>query len=98
MNTDAISWGDNAAAGQSGCGGLIQDDTANWIKASTAGSIEAEVWVIYRGLTIILEDGLNQVEIDIDSEITMDIIRDGPHEIAPFRNLVQDCCLCVGKV
>ncbi|GFZ00789.1 hypothetical protein Acr_14g0004240 [Actinidia rufa] len=90
MNTDAISWGDIAAAGQSGCGGLIQDDNGNWIKASTAGSIEAEVWAIYRGLTIILEDGLDQVEINIDSETAMEIIRDGPFQ-KPLSRLLPLC-------
>ena len=88
MNTNGCSWGETTVAGQVGCGGFLRHDRADWIKGfycrlPGVSAIEAGLWEIYRGLTIILEDGLkalNQVEMETDSQTAVEIIQEGLHE------------------
>ncbi|XP_028120068.1 uncharacterized protein LOC114317531 [Camellia sinensis] len=55
LNTDGCSKGD---PGQAGYGGLLWDETGTWIwgyydNLGHCSSVEAELWAIYRGLTIL---------------------------------------------
>ncbi|GFY96654.1 hypothetical protein Acr_11g0009600 [Actinidia rufa] len=102
MNTDGCSWGETTVAGQVGCGGFIRHDRADWIKGfycrlPDVSAIEAELWAIYRGLTIILEDGLNQVEMETDFQTAVEIIQEGLHERTSSRNIVQELCLLLRR-
>ncbi|GMP61060.1 hypothetical protein CsSME_00023673 [Camellia sinensis var. sinensis] len=59
LNVDGCSKGD---PGQAGYGGLLQDETGIWIwgfygKLGHCSSLEAELWAIYRGLTILFQKG-----------------------------------------
>ncbi|GMQ00802.1 hypothetical protein CsSME_00047717 [Camellia sinensis var. sinensis] len=73
--------------GQSGFGGLLRD----------------ELWGIYRGLTIIMQKGLTNIDIETDSQTAMELIRDGTVANSPYRALIKDanfllrCCQCTLK-
>lgn len=81
LNTDGCSKGD---PGQAGYRGLLRDETDTWIwgyygNLGHCTCLEAEIWAIYRGLTILFQKGLTNVVIETDSEQAMLQIQQGPH-------------------
>lgn len=92
MNTDGNSRGDPR---QSGYGGLLRDEVGTWIWGfygylGNCSSLEAELWGIYWGLTIILQKGLANIQIETDSQLAMELIRGGAGENSPYRALIED--------
>ena len=74
MNTDGSARGD---PGPAGYGGVFRDELYGYYgKLRDISSLEAEVWGIYKGLAIILEKGLNGIEVEIDSEEAMKLIQE----------------------
>ncbi|XP_028081991.1 uncharacterized protein LOC114283389 [Camellia sinensis] len=53
-------------------------------------SLEAEMWGIYRGLTMVLEKGLHEVIIETDSTLAEEFLNKGPPSNCPFRSIVED--------
>lgn len=79
LNIDGSCKGD---PGQSRYGGLLRDEVGTWLWGcigylGNCISLEAEFWGIYRGLTIIMQKGLTNIEIETDSQIAMRLICDG---------------------
>lgn len=92
LNTNGSSKGD---LGQAGYGGLLRDEAGTWLWGfygylGSCTSLEAELWGIYRGLTIIMQKDLANIQIETDSTQAMELIRDGPTANSPFRALIED--------
>lgn len=92
LNTDRSWYDTNRSAG---FGGLFRDAQGIWQlgyygKMLAASSLEAEIWSIYRGLTIILEKGLTNIQIESDSEIAVILFNEGATTNHPQSNLLND--------
>lgn len=93
LNTDGCSKGN---PGRASFGGVLRDDRGEWImgfygKLPNCASLEAELWGIYRGLKAISDRDLKHVEIETDSKIAMQLVRDGPSRRSRYADLIQDC-------
>jgi len=53
-------------------------------------SLETEIWSIYRGLTIILEEGFLNVQVESDSQTAVILFNDGAPANHPQSNLLND--------
>lgn len=87
LNTDGCARGD---PGEGGFGGVFRDETGVWLygffgKLDSCQSLEAEMWGIYRGLTIVLEKGMQEVIVETDSTSA-----EGPSQNCPFCSIVED--------
>lgn len=92
LNTDGCSKGD---PGQAGYGGLLRDEVGTWLWGyhgylGSCTSLEAELWGLYRGLTIIMQKGLADIELDTDSQEARTLIIDGAASSCPYRALIED--------
>lgn len=57
---------------------------------ASSSNLEAEIWALYRGLTIILQKGMANVKIESDSSVAVQYIRDGPPPDHPQRHIVEE--------
>ncbi|GMP65273.1 hypothetical protein CsSME_00026140 [Camellia sinensis var. sinensis] len=92
LNVDGCSKGD---PGQAGYGGLLRDDTGLWLwgfygKLGHCYSLEAELWAIYRGLTILFQKGTKDVVIESDSELAINQLQNGPCLNSPYKAPIED--------
>ncbi|CAL5371565.1 unnamed protein product [Camellia sinensis] len=92
MNMDGSSKGD---PGDGGFGGLIRDERGIWLcsyfgKLTNCTCIKAEIWALYRGLTIAFEKGYRDLSIEIDSQYAIDMLKGNIEVIFPLRSLVED--------
>ncbi|GMP76765.1 hypothetical protein CsSME_00033307 [Camellia sinensis var. sinensis] len=92
LNVDGCSKGD---PGQAGYGGLLRDEMGLWIwgfygKLGHCLSLEAELWAIYGGLTILFQKGNQGVEIESDSELAINQIQSAPCSNMAYKALVED--------
>ncbi|CAL5336391.1 unnamed protein product [Camellia sinensis] len=92
LNTDGST---RRNGGGGGFGGLFRDETSSWIsgyyeKLEICTSLEAELWAIYKGLTIILQRGMNQVVIETDAEQVVQLLSEELREQCLFRGVVED--------
>jgi len=55
-----------------------------------ASSIETEIWSIYRGLTIILEKGLKNIQIESDSQTAVILFNERANTNHPQSNIIND--------
>ncbi|CAL5424318.1 unnamed protein product [Camellia sinensis] len=99
LNSDGCSKGD---PGQSGYGGLLRDETGAWLWGyhgylGNCTSLEAELWGIYRGLTIIMQKGLANIVIETDSQLAMKFIQEGADRSSPYRALIEDTTFLVRR-
>ncbi|CAL5370879.1 unnamed protein product [Camellia sinensis] len=75
--------------------GIFSDDTGIWLygyfgKLEECTSLEAELWGIYRGLTIILEKGYVDVMIETDSTKAVELMQTKPAVNGALRSVVED--------
>lgn len=92
LNTDGSARGD---PGEGGFGGVFRDETGIWLsgyfgKLDSCSSLEVEMWGLYRGLTIVLEKGLHEVIIEIDSSLAENLLIEGPLQNCSFCSIVED--------
>lgn len=80
LNTDGSSKGDEVGTWVWGYHGYLGNCT----------SLEAELWDIYRGLTIIMQKGLSSIEIETDSQTAMELVRDGAAGNSPYQAIIED--------
>ncbi|KAI8539305.1 hypothetical protein RHMOL_Rhmol09G0171400 [Rhododendron molle] len=78
LNTDGCWYESN---GKARFGGLFRDAKGDWIlrffgKINCGSSIEAGLWGIYKGLQIILEKSLQNVQIELDAMLAVNLIND----------------------
>lgn len=65
--------------GKGGFGGIFRDQKGDWIlgyygKLTCDSSLEAEIWGIYRGLTIILEKGLTNIRTELNQNLLLRLV------------------------
>ncbi|CAL5338693.1 unnamed protein product [Camellia sinensis] len=92
LNTDGCLKGN---PWQAGYGGLLRDEAGTWIwgyygKLGHCSSLEAEIWAIYKGLTILFQKGSRDVQIEFDSEQAINQILHGPTQHSPSKALIED--------
>lgn len=92
LNTDG-SW--YITSQKAGCGGLFRDKDGNWIfgyygKIIWETSLAAELWAIYRGLTIILEKNMQNVVIESDSLMAVNLINEEFEGSHPQSNMIYE--------
>lgn len=78
---------------KAGCGGLFRDNEGEWIlgfygKLIWETSLVAELWAIYRGLTIILEKNMQNVTIESDSLVVVNLINEDFDGCHPQSNMI----------
>lgn len=56
----------------------------------TSSSLETEIWGIYRGLTIILEKGWRNSQIESDSQTAVLLFNEGANMNHPQSNILND--------
>jgi ribonuclease HI len=76
LNTDGASKSQTTNAG---CGGLLRDEDGHWIRgfSKSLGSTTAyvaELWGLLEGLSMARSMGFNKLEVQMDSEIIVNII------------------------
>lgn len=91
LNTD----GCRKAGGEGGFGGLLRDERGAWIcgyygRMQMATSLEAELWAVYKGLTVILQKGLYNVLIETDAAQVVKLMEEEIADNCPFKSLVDD--------
>lgn len=92
LNTDGCARGD---PGKGGFGGVFRDEAGAWIcgffgQLDSCQSLEAEMWGLYRGLTIVLEKGMHEVIVETDSTSAAILLSEGPLKNCSFRSIVED--------
>ncbi|KAL7258907.1 hypothetical protein ACSBR1_004922 [Camellia fascicularis] len=55
-----------------------------------ATSLEAELWAVYRGLTIMLEKGLKDICIETDSVQIVKLIQEASSQHSQHRAMIED--------
>ncbi|GMP31341.1 hypothetical protein CsSME_00005597 [Camellia sinensis var. sinensis] len=91
MNID----GCRRVGGEGGFGGLLRDERGAWVcgfygKMQMGTSLEAELWALYKGLTVLLQKGINNVIIETDAAQVVQLMKDPIASNCPFKNLVED--------
>ncbi|KAL7239716.1 hypothetical protein ACSBR2_005572 [Camellia fascicularis] len=76
-------------------GGLIRDERGAWVcgyygKLQPRTSLEAELWALYKELTIILQQGLNDVIIETNATQVVQLMEEEIGDKCPFKNIVED--------
>ncbi|CAL5386690.1 unnamed protein product [Camellia sinensis] len=97
LNSDGCSKGN---PGPAGYGGLFKDERGAWVhgyhgRLEEATSLEAELWGVYRGLTIILEKGMRDIVIETDSIQMVKLLHEDSSPTFQHRALLEDsksCC------
>lgn len=92
LNTDGCYYESN---NKSGFGGVFRDSSGSWIlgfygKGDCSGCLEAEIWAIYRGLTIILKKGMINVKVESDSSIVVQYLQRGPPSDHPQSHIMEE--------
>ncbi|XP_028080539.1 uncharacterized protein LOC114282098 [Camellia sinensis] len=91
LNTD----GSKKIGGDGGFGGLIRDEHGAWVcgyyeRLQPGTSLEAELWALYKGLTVILQKGMDNVTIELDTMQVVQLMNEETRDNCPFKNLVED--------
>ncbi|GMP89161.1 hypothetical protein CsSME_00040847 [Camellia sinensis var. sinensis] len=103
LNSDGCSKGN---PGPAGYGGLFRDERGAWVhgyhgRLEEATSLEAELWGVYRGLTIILEKGMRDIVIETDSVQMVKLLHEDSSPTFQHRALLEDSkfllqrCKCI---
>lgn len=92
LNIDESTRGD---PGEGGFGGVFRDETGIWLsgyfrKLDSCSSLEAKMWGLYRGLTIVLEKGLHEVIIETDLSLTENLLTERPLQNYSFCSIIED--------
>lgn len=92
LNTDGCWY---ESIGKAGFGGIFRNERGEWElgnfgRMMASSSLETELWSIYRGLTIILERGLYDVQIESDSQTAVILFNEGANTTHPHSNIIND--------
>lgn len=79
LNNDGCCYESNR---HEGLGGIFRNEEGRWSvqyygKFTCINSLEAELWAIYRGVTIILKKGMSQVKIESNSLQAVQLVHKG---------------------
>ncbi|CAL5390468.1 unnamed protein product [Camellia sinensis] len=92
LNTDGNT---RKHGGGGGFGGLFRVESGAWIsgyygRLEICTCLETKLWAVYKGLTIILQRGFNEVIIETDAEQVMKLLSEDLGEKCPYRDIVED--------
>ncbi|CAL5416069.1 unnamed protein product [Camellia sinensis] len=92
LNTDGST---HRLGGGGKFGGVFRNETGSWIsgyygKLEICTSLEVELWAVYKGLTIILQRGFNQVILETDAEQVVQLLSEDLGERCHFWGIVKD--------
>ena len=96
LNSDGASCGN---PGKVGGGGLIRDCNGLWIKGYArsiryAISITTEFWALRDGLKLALNEGIQQLIVELDAKVVVDLIKSNSATNKSHAPLLYDCrCL-----
>ncbi|KAL7234481.1 hypothetical protein ACSBR1_017981 [Camellia fascicularis] len=82
-------------SGIGGFKGLFRNEKGAWIsgyygRLEKSTSLKAELWAVYKGLTILLQREFTKVIVETDAEQVVQLLKKGPGDNFPFRELVED--------
>nr|POE86012.1 putative ribonuclease h protein [Quercus suber] len=77
LNTDGASYGN---PGKAGGGGIIRNSHGHWIKGYSRSlgyttSIIAEWWALRDGLTLAIQLGCQQLEVELDAKVIVELLK-----------------------
>ncbi|XP_028127267.1 uncharacterized protein LOC114323788 [Camellia sinensis] len=78
-----------------GFGRVFRDKRGNWIcgyygKMDSGTSLETELWALYKGLTVLLQQGMHGVIIEFDAQQVVQLIGEDTPDKFPFKGLLED--------
>ena len=93
LNTDEASCGN---PGKVGGGGVIRDCHGIWVKGflrsiGHTASVMAEWWALRDGLTLIIQLGINQLEVELDAKVTVEMLNGADCPNRSYAPLLCDC-------
>jgi len=93
LNTDGASRGN---PGLASAGGVLRDEEGAWrggfaLNIGVCSAPLAELWGVYYGLYIAWERRVTRLEIEVDSEIVVGLLKTGINEVHPLSFLVRLC-------
>lgn len=66
-------------------------------------NLEAEFWVVYKGLTMIFQKGFNKMIMETDAQEVIKQLKEGPSEKHSYKGRVEDTriifnrCQCIAQ-
>jgi len=88
--------------GQEG-GGVIRGSAGNWIKGfaryiGSTTSIIAEFWALRDGLKLVIQLGVQNLEVELDVKVIVDLINSRNSSNAAYSSLLFDCRLLLDRI
>ena len=93
LNTDEASCGN---PGKVGGGGVIRDCHGIWVKGflrsiGHTANVMAEWWALRDGLTLVIQLGINQLEVELDAKVTVEMLNGADCPNRSYAPLLCDC-------
>ncbi|KAL7169819.1 hypothetical protein ACSBR2_034787 [Camellia fascicularis] len=78
-----------------GFGGVFRDERDSWIcgyygKMDSGTSLETELWALYKGLTVLLQQGMHGVIIESNAQQVVQLMGEDTPDKFPFKGLLED--------
>ncbi|CAL5420863.1 unnamed protein product [Camellia sinensis] len=88
--------GSRRLADGGGFGGIFRDETGSWVcgcygKMDSGTSLETELWALYKGLTVILQEGMHGVVIETDAQQVVQLMEVDVADKFPFKRVAGRC-------
>jgi ribonuclease HI len=98
LNTDGAHKGNHVA----GCGGVIRGSHGEWLGGFAKGvgdcsAFVAELWGVYEGLRQVYKMGFRKVEVEVDSETVVQVIKSGCSKSPKGSSLIKRICQLLAK-
>ncbi|XP_028052246.1 uncharacterized protein LOC114256764 [Camellia sinensis] len=74
------------------------------VRIDSCTSLETELWEVYKGLTIILQKGFNNVIVGTDAQEVVKLLEEGLGDKHPYKGLTEDAmiifngCQCTAQL
>lgn len=88
--------------GPVGYGGAFREERGHWVlgffgRLENCTSLEAELWSLFRGLEMIQQQGMEAMEVELDSTVAIDLIFGKSPENSPHIVIIQECKALYGN-
>lgn len=100
LNVDGSRSGNS---GKIGAGGVIRNDIGSWIKGfqvnlGIGDVLDAELWGLYYGLKLAIDNNMDNLEIESDSAILVKLVLDSDISVHPLGSIVSCCRALMGRL